>query len=243
MAEDLVGSFGHANNSDRGSVGVEERGVTLPLWAGTGPRIIRVTGVSTSDTERSYVPVENPADRPRTTRETVRVILIDHDRTLLFEDSDPGVPDARWWVTPGGGVDPGETVAQAAIREVLEETGCRLTEDDLRGPIARRHVVHGYSDQVIEQDESFYLAMVAPFEVDISAHTADERAHPAAAPLVVPRRPAAHRRMDLAGRAGRAVVAGRGPGRLADRSRHPGGVDRSRHPVTRGRLCHSPSQG
>ena len=35
--------------------------------------------------------------------------------------------------------------------------------------------MHGYSDQVIEQDESFYLAMVEPFEVDISAHTPDER--------------------------------------------------------------------
>ena len=128
-----------------------------------------------AETERSYIPVENPADRPRTMRETVRVILIDNDRTLLFQDSDPGVPDVRWWVTPGGGVDPDETPTQAAIREVAEETGCRLTEDDLRGPIATRHVVHGYCDQVIEQDESFYLAMVAPFEVDISAHTADER--------------------------------------------------------------------
>ena len=35
--------------------------------------------------------------------------------------------------------------------------------------------MHGYSDQVIEQDEAFFLAMVSPFEVDISAHTEDER--------------------------------------------------------------------
>ena len=28
---------------------------------------------------------------------------------------------------------------------------------------------------MLEQDESFYLAMVSPFEVDISAHTEDER--------------------------------------------------------------------
>jgi len=131
--------------------------------------------VTTEKTERSYVPVADPADRPRKLRETVRVILIDQDRTLLFEDSDPGVPGAHWWVTPGGGVDRGESETQAAIREVFEETGCRLTESDLLGPIATRHVVHGYSDQVIEQDESFYLAMVEPFEVDISAHTPDER--------------------------------------------------------------------
>ena len=120
-------------------------------------------------------PSTNPADRPRTTRETVRVIMIDHDRTLLFEDSDPGVPDAQWWVTPGGQIEPDETMTQAAIREVAEETGYSLSEADLRGPIAFRHVVHGYSDQVIEQDEAFFLAMVQPFEVDISAHTPDEQ--------------------------------------------------------------------
>ena len=88
--------------------------------------------MSSAETERSYVPVENPADRPRTNRETVRVIMIDHDRTLLFEDSDPGVADARWWMTPGGQIEADETMKQAAVREVAEETGYRLSEDDLR---------------------------------------------------------------------------------------------------------------
>src|SRR5689334_5103440 len=101
--------------------------------------------------------------------------MIDFDRTLLFEDSDPGIPGTRWWVTPGGGVDPGETLRETAIREVREETGCVLREDQLLGPIATRHVVHGYSDQVIEQDESFFLAMVDYFEVDTSSHTLDEQ--------------------------------------------------------------------
>jgi 8-oxo-dGTP pyrophosphatase MutT (NUDIX family) len=129
--------------------------------------------VPSSDTERSYVPVADPADRPRKSRATVRVIMIDNDRTLLFHDSDPGVPDTSWWTTPGGGVDEGESEVHAAIREVAEETGYQLTEPELLGPIAVRHVVHGYSDLVIEQDESFFLAMVQPFEVDIAAHTPD----------------------------------------------------------------------
>jgi 8-oxo-dGTP pyrophosphatase MutT (NUDIX family) len=131
--------------------------------------------VSASEPQRTYVAVENPAERPRRSRQTIRVIMIDYDRTLLFEDSDPGVPEARWWVTPGGGVDPEETTSQAAVREVAEETGYLLAESDLLGPIAFRHVVHGYSDQVIEQDESFFLAMVQPFEVDVSAHSVDEQ--------------------------------------------------------------------
>lgn len=125
---------------------------------------------------RSYEPVANPADRPRRTRTTVRVLLINPDGdTLLFEDSDPGLEDAVWWVTPGGGIDPGETEVEGALREVAEETGFRLTEADLVGPVARRHVIHGYSDQVIEQDESFYLAKVGASDVDTSAHTPEEK--------------------------------------------------------------------
>lgn len=128
------------------------------------------------ETARNYVPVDDPAQRPRTTRTTVRVLLLDpEERTLLFEDSDPGLADAQWWVTPGGGIDPGESEVEAALREVREETGYRLSASDLVGPVAERHVVHGYSDQVIEQDESFYLAKVAAFDVDTSEHTPDEQ--------------------------------------------------------------------
>ena len=55
-----------------------------------------------SDTERSYVPVADPADRPRQSRATVRVIMIDNDRTLLFQDSDPGVPEHQLVDDPRG---------------------------------------------------------------------------------------------------------------------------------------------
>ena len=42
---------------------------------------------------------------------------------LLFFTAAPD--STRWsrWITPGGGVDPGETHEQAAIRELFEETG------------------------------------------------------------------------------------------------------------------------
>ena len=132
--------------------------------------------IASEETERSYVPVADPADRPRTTRTTVRVLMTNPaGETLLFEDSDPGLDDARWWVTPGGGIDPGESEVEAAVREVREETGHTLQPADLVGPIARRHVVHGYSDRVIEQDEGFYVARVPDFAVDTTEHTPDER--------------------------------------------------------------------
>ena len=74
---------------------------------------------ASGETARTYEPVDNPKDRPRTTRTTVRVLLINPaGETLLFEDSDPGLDNALWWVTPGGGIDPGENEVQAALREV-----------------------------------------------------------------------------------------------------------------------------
>src|SRR6478672_5767878 len=89
---------------------------------------------------RTFRPVD-PAERPRRRRRTARVLVVDSDgRMLLFSDSDPGLPGHRWWITPGGGVEPGESDLAAAVREVREETGLVVDERDLVGPIARRHV-------------------------------------------------------------------------------------------------------
>jgi 8-oxo-dGTP diphosphatase len=44
-------------------------------------------------------------------------------RFLLVRRANP--PDPGCWGFPGGKVEPGETVAQAAVRELAEETGVR----------------------------------------------------------------------------------------------------------------------
>lgn len=121
--------------------------------------------------------VPEPADRPRIHRRAVRVLVVDPaDRMLLFLDSDLGLePVAHWWVTPGGGVDPGESDLETGVRELWEETGLSVTAADLVGPLLRRAVRHGYSDKVVEQAEVFYLVRVPPFEVDTAAHTEEER--------------------------------------------------------------------
>ncbi len=115
------------------------------------------------------------SERPHRTRRAVRVVVTDGDAVLLFADTDPGVPGSRWWVTPGGGIDPGESELDAAVRELCEETGLRVGADTLAGPIMRRVVVHGYSDQVLEQEESFYLLRTPRFELDTSGHTPEEQ--------------------------------------------------------------------
>ena len=73
-------------------------------------------------------------------RLTARVLLLDPDgRILLMKGRLPGRPDGpAFWYSIGGGVEDGETLAQAAAREIVEETG--LT-DAVLGPIVWRDEV------------------------------------------------------------------------------------------------------
>lgn len=124
--------------------------------------------------------IPTSGERPEKHRRASRIIVRCHDeegmaRVLLFRDTDPGVPGSQWWVTPGGGIDPGEDAPAAAVRELLEETGLRITRDQLRGPVATRLAVHGYSDQVLIQQETFYLVDVGQFEVSTEGFTEAEK--------------------------------------------------------------------
>ena len=49
------------------------------------------------------------------------LILDDAGKVLLQQRSDNG-----WWGLPGGGMDPGESFSECAVREVFEETGLRV---------------------------------------------------------------------------------------------------------------------
>ena len=103
------------------------------------------------------------------------MVLADADadpRVLMFNDQDPGTPGSSWWVLPGGGVDGDETSHEAARRELAEESGYVVDENDLHGPVAVRRVVHGYSDQVTAQSEEiFFVSVDSQFEIDTSGHT------------------------------------------------------------------------
>src|SRR5688572_28902730 len=61
-------------------------------------------------------------------RNSAKCVVIDHARVLLTR-----CVDARgeWFCCPGGGQEPHETLAEAAAREFLEETGAQVTVGEM----------------------------------------------------------------------------------------------------------------
>lgn len=58
-------------------------------------------------------------------------VITDDDDRVLLALWNQGVPPA--WTMPGGGLEPGEDPADAAVREVFEETGFDVELDELLG--------------------------------------------------------------------------------------------------------------
>lgn len=70
------------------------------------------------------MPAEPGPEPPRPWRPAARLLVVSGDRLLAIRAVDPGDPAAgEWWEIPGGGVEAGETTAETARRETVEETG------------------------------------------------------------------------------------------------------------------------
>jgi 8-oxo-dGTP pyrophosphatase MutT (NUDIX family) len=108
----------------------------------------------------------------RVDRPSARILLLDGDgRILLFRFDSPGRPP--FWATPGGALDPGETFAAGARRELLEETGLDLE----CGPeIGRRLAEFDDLEGVpVIADERYFLVRTGSAAIATDRHTELER--------------------------------------------------------------------
>lgn len=117
-------------------------------------------------------------------RPTVRVVLFDPlDRVLLyrFEDDrirDPADPDAvrtKWfWALVGGGIEPGEDLHAAAVRELREETD--LSAVALGRVVLEREKVLAFDGEPILFQERYVIGHTRVTTISWDGVEAAERA-------------------------------------------------------------------
>jgi 8-oxo-dGTP pyrophosphatase MutT (NUDIX family) len=110
-------------------------------------------------------------------RPTARVIL--HNARgevfMLLTHFDPEVGLPPRWLTPGGGIDEGESVIQAALRELAEETGLSVSAEELQGPVWQATGRWDWSDGNFHTyTDTFFQLKVEGLSLDDSGWTKDE---------------------------------------------------------------------
>ena len=109
-------------------------------------------------------------------RRAARVVLVDRaDRTLLLRGADPARPGMRWWFPPGGGLDPGESPAQGAARELFEETGLRVDPAELGEPVWHQITHFSYDNRQYRQEQEFYVVRVPEWQIDTTGFDIEEQ--------------------------------------------------------------------
>ena len=94
----------------------------------------------------------NEPDGPRATRvvPAASAVVTDEDGRLLLAKR----TDNDLWTIPGGTMEPGETIAETAVREVKEETGIDVEVVSLVGIYSNPQHVVEYSDGELRQQFS-----------------------------------------------------------------------------------------
>ena len=113
---------------------------------------------------------KTPVPRPAS-----RLLVIDRrDRLRMFRLEADSRHPAGLWITPGGGLNPGETFEEAATRELAEETG--LSGVSLGPCVWVRTHVSGKAGTIAgtlyEVRERFFVARVG--EVSVRGENPDE---------------------------------------------------------------------
>ena len=111
------------------------------------------------------MPAEPPGTPPRP-EVAVGAVIVEEGRILLVRRGRP--PAAGYWSVPGGRVEPAESLAEAIVREVAEETGLEVSCGPFIGWVERMGPGHHF----VIMD--FHAALTHPGQVAVADDDADE---------------------------------------------------------------------
>ena len=110
-------------------------------------------------------------------RPSARLLITTPQRRVLlfrFVHKNGALAGKVHWATPGGGVEDGETFAEAAMRELCEETGIRAAQ--IAGPVGRREVLLQLPDgEWVLAVEQYFVAHTGTESISRDGWTAQER--------------------------------------------------------------------
>ena len=113
-------------------------------------------------------PNQAPLAEPVIHRQTARVLPVDDEgRVLLLHGWDPHRPEDPFWFTVGGAADDGESLRDAGVRELYEETRIEVHPERLGEPIAQNVVGFSWGGHRIAQNQTFYAVAVGSVAVSL----------------------------------------------------------------------------
>jgi len=90
-----------------------------------------------------------------------RVLVLDEQgRLLMMHAFDPARPAEPFWITIGGGIEPGEAIREAAARELAEEAGITAAADELGDAVWSRHCTFSFDGARYAMYEEYFVLRV-----------------------------------------------------------------------------------
>jgi 8-oxo-dGTP pyrophosphatase MutT (NUDIX family) len=96
-------------------------------------------------------------------------------RVLLLHGWEPARPDDPFWFTIGGAAEAGESLRDAAARELREEVGISVDPARLGSPIAQNTIEFSWSGRHVIQEQTFYAVAVDSAQVSFAGQDQWER--------------------------------------------------------------------